>query len=167
MKRFTWRLQRVLDVKQKEEQIKRAALLAVTEKLVLTKNELYMQKKILKKLIDELSAQSPKNRLSKQQFFLNCSITNDKIIKSLINAVTDLETQKKEKLAELIKIKRYNEGLEKLRIEAKSKFIKEQETLEQKDSDDLTTIRFARKIKQETNADNCINRNFVECSISN
>ena len=40
--------------------------------------------------------------------------------------------------------KRFKEGLEKLRAEAKERYIQEQEKLEQRESDDRTTIAFAR-----------------------
>jgi len=149
MKRFAWRLQRVLDIKKKEEQIKRTELLAITEQLAKTQGELLVQKMMLKNIINDLNEEPPAQRLGKQKLFLECSAVNDSLIRKLKNKIDGLKKQQKEKIAEVLKVKRYKEGLEKLRAEAKTEFITEQEKLEQKQADELTTMRFARKIIQQ------------------
>jgi flagellar biosynthesis chaperone FliJ len=148
MKRFVWRLQRVLDVKTKLEQKKRAELLEITEKLAGAKGVLLAQKKILQDIIDGLSRENPQKRLGKQEFFLRHSTASDEQIKRLKDKVIELKAQQKEKIAELLEIRRSKEGLERLRAEAKTRFIKEQERLEQKESDDMTTGSFARKVME-------------------
>ena len=50
-----------------------------------------------------------------------------------------------EKIAEVLKLRRFKDGLEKLRTEAKIRFIKEQEKLEQKQLDEGATVGFVRK----------------------
>jgi flagellar FliJ protein len=156
MKRFAWRLQRVLDIKRKEEQIKRAELLEITGKLAQVRGELLIQKRLLKNIIDSLTKEHPRIRLNKQEFFLRCSATNDELIKKLESEVKELETRQKGKIAEVLKVKRFKEGLNKLRVEAKTQFIKEQERLEQKDADEMTIMGFARKIVQQDKVDNSI-----------
>jgi len=47
MKRFVWRLQRVLDIRKKEEQKARAELLELTERLAGARGELLAQRKML------------------------------------------------------------------------------------------------------------------------
>ncbi len=148
MKRFVWRLNRVLDIKRKEEQKKRVELLEITQKLTQKRGELLIQKRILENIIDNLTQEHPKSRLGKQEFFLRCSATNDELIKKLESKVNEIETRQKEKVAEVLKVKRFKEGLEKLRVEAKTQFIREQEKLEQKDADEMTIMGFARKIMQ-------------------
>jgi len=161
MKRFAWRLQRVLDIKRKEEQTKRAELLEITEKLAQVRGELLIQKRLLKNIIDSLTKEHPRIRLNKQEFFLRCSSTNDELIKKLESEVNKLETRQKEKIAEVLKVKRYKEGLNKLRVEAKSQFIKDQERLEQKDADEMTIMGFARKIVQQGKVNNSISQKFA------
>ena len=156
MKRFAWRLQRVLDIKGKEEQIKRAELLGVTEKLAQTRGGLAMQKRLLKNIIDGLTEEHPGKRLANQALFLKSSATNDALIKKLESRIRQLEIQQKEKIAEVLKVRRFKEGLEKLRVEAKSQFIREQEKIEQKEADEMVTTGFARKIIQKGRADNCV-----------
>ncbi|MHC4131128.1 MAG: hypothetical protein ACYSSP_13505 [Planctomycetota bacterium] len=144
MRKFEWRLQRVLDIKKKEEQIKRAELLELTEKLASARSELLFQKKILENLITEINTQKNRERLKRQELFLKCSKTNNERIKVLEKKTSQLESQQKAKIAEVLKIKRYKEGLEKLREEAKIKFFKEAEKLEQRELDERATIRFVR-----------------------
>jgi flagellar biosynthesis chaperone FliJ len=145
MKRFVWRLQRVLDIRKKEEQKARAELLELTERLAQTRGELLMQQKILEDIINGLTGENPKNRLGRQEFFLKFSAASDKQIKRLEDKVSELESQQRDKIAEVLKLRRFNEGLEKLRTEAKMQFIKEQEKLEQKQLDEGATISFVRK----------------------
>jgi len=145
MKRFVWRLQRVLDIKTKEEQAKKAQLVKLTEKLTQAQSELLAQKRILDNIIDGLTGQKPKRRLGKQEFFLRSSTTNDEVIEKLKKKVSELELAQKEKIAEVLKVKRFKESLEKLRDEAKTRFIAEAERLDQKELDEGATTGFARK----------------------
>lgn len=153
MKRFVWRLQRVLDIKIKQEQKKRVELLELTERLAQTRGELLMQKRILENVIDGLTGKGPQEqplvagagRLGEQEFFLKCSAASDELIKKLGSKVGKLESQQKEKIAEVLKAKRFKKGMEKLKAEMKRQFIKEQEKLEQKEMDEGAVIGFARK----------------------
>lgn len=152
MKRFVWRLQRVLDIKTKEEQAKRAELFELTEKLAETQGELLRQKRILEDIISDITGQNPQKRLGKQEFFLRYSAINDEQIKKLKNKVAELESQQREKIVEVLKVRRFKEGLEKLRAKAKAQFIKEQEKLEQKELDEGATISFTRRKIQQSKA---------------
>ncbi len=146
MKRFVWRLQRVLDIKIKEEQAKRAELLEITRKLAIAQGELLMQKRILTDTIASIARQEPQKRLYEQQLFLKCAAVNDELIRKLELKIAEIEKRQKEKISEVIKIKQFRKSLEKLREEAKASYIKQQEKLEQKDSDDITTTSFTRRI---------------------
>ncbi len=54
------------------------------------------------------------------------------------------EIRQKEKTAEVLAVRRFKEGLEKLRTQAQEEYRREQERLEQKELDERTTIAFAR-----------------------
>ncbi len=60
MRRFVWRLQRVLDIRTKEEQKARAELLRLTEKLAETQSELLACRKMLEDIINGLTGENPK-----------------------------------------------------------------------------------------------------------
>ena len=145
MKRFVWRLQRVLDIKKKEEQKARAELFEVTERLAQARTVLLAKQKILKSIIDGLTEESPKKRLGEQEFFLKYSAVTIEQIRKLEDRVSQLESQKRDKIAEVLKVRKFKEGLERLRAEAKMQFIRQQEKLEQKDLDEGATISFVRK----------------------
>ena len=149
MKRFVWRLQRVLDIKEKEEQVKRTELIKLTEKLADTHGALLMQKRILENLIAEINKKNLVERLGEQEIFLRYSMVSDEQIKKLEDQVAELESQQREKIAEVLKVRRFKEGLEKLRVEAKNRFMKKQEKLEQKELDEGVGISFARRMIQQ------------------
>jgi flagellar biosynthesis chaperone FliJ len=147
MKRFVWRLQRVLDVRGKQEQKARTELFELTEKLAQTRGLLMAQQKILEDIIGALCEENPNKRLGKQEFFLRYSSENDERIKDLENKVTELEAQKRDKIAEVLKLRRQKEGMERLRSEAKMQFIKEQEKLDQQQLDEGAIVSFVRKVQ--------------------
>jgi len=146
MKRFVWRLQRVLEIRTKEEQIKKTELLKLTQKLTEKRSELLIQKRILNEIIVALAAMKPHKRLTEQELFLRYSTTTDDLIKQLEKQIRQLEIEQSDKIAEVLKLKRLREGLEKLREQAKANFMKEQEKLEQKELDEMAAIRFAREM---------------------
>ena len=151
MKRFVWRLQRVLEIKKKEEQKVRAELFQLTENLAQTRGELLRRRKMLENIINGLAEENPKKRLGEQEFFLRYSATSDEQIRKLEDKKNGLESQQREKIAEVLKVKRFKEGMEKLRVEAKIQFIKEQEKLEQKEMDEGAAISFIRKSRSWEN----------------
>jgi flagellar biosynthesis chaperone FliJ len=168
MKRFTWRLQKVLLIKTKEEQAKRVELFQLAEKLAQTRGKLLMQQRILKDILTDIAEEKPQpgqptrparrtgqdriclRRVCEQEFVLKHSVTNDEQIKILKKQVTELESQQKEKIQEVLKARRFKEGLEKLREQAKKQHIQEQEKLEQKELDEGATVSFTRRGLQNT-----------------
>jgi len=136
MKRFVWRLQQVLDIKVKEEQVKRTELFQVTERLAQIRGELLVRQKILKDVISSIVIKEPQTRLSEQQLFLKYSGASDEQIKKLQSDMCRLESQQRDKIDEVVKTRRFKEGLERLQAEAKKRFLKEQEKLEQKELDE-------------------------------
>lgn len=145
MRQFVWRLQKVLDIKAKEEQVKKTELFKLTEKLAGTQGKLLSQRRILRDIVFGIADMKPETRLGKQEFFLKYSAASDEQIKGLENKVRELESAQREKIAEVLKVKRFKKGLERLREEVKKRFIMQQEKLEQKEMDEGATILFVRK----------------------
>jgi len=144
MRRFVWRLQRVLDIKTKQEVIKTQELFAIAEKLAQTRSELLIQERILRDIFQSIAGEIPGQRIVKQEFFLRNSSATDERIKQIEGKVNELESEQKKKVAEVLKIRRFKEELERLREQAKRKFMEEQEKLEQKQMDETATLSFAR-----------------------
>jgi len=144
MKRFVWRLQKVLDVKTKDEQTKRLELLRLTERLAETRGVLLARQRILKEMLLGIAGESSCRRLKSQAFFLRHCGASDEQIKKLRAMVTELKSQQHQKQAEVLEVRRFKEVLEKLRSKAKRRFIEKQEKLEQKELDEMAGIRFLR-----------------------
>jgi flagellar FliJ protein len=146
MRRFVWRLQRVLDIKVKQESLKRMELLQITERLLMTRTELLNQERILAQLLAEIAGRDPKSRIREQEFVLKCSAINNELIEKLKKKVRELELEQRKKIEEILEIRRAKEVLEKLRAKAEQEYKKEQERLEQKEIDESATISFVRRM---------------------
>jgi flagellar export protein FliJ len=145
MKPFVWRLQKVLDVKAKEEELKRAELFRLTEHLAQKRSELLLRQRALRDLMADIAGGPAAQRCSAQEFFLRHAAVDDAQIRKLQDEIAELEVRQKQKMAEVLAARRFTEGLEKLRARAKEQFLREQEKLEQKELDERTTISFARR----------------------
>ena len=148
MKKFVWRLQRLLDIKIKQEDAKRSELVAVTERALSVRSQIMLQRAALRKMLVELSEKKAKQRLSEQEFFLKYAHVSDEEIKKLELKLSELEKLRQLKIEEIMKIRKFRKGLERLRAETKAQFLKEEEKHEQKDLDDKTIMSFARKMIQ-------------------
>lgn len=145
MKRFVWRLQRVLDMRIIEERRRRVELLEITERLAESRGELLTRQRMLKDIISGITGKTPRKRLGEQELFMKYSAASDEHIKRLKSKICELEKQQREKTAEVLRVQRCKEGLERLRAEAKRQFTAEQEKLEQKELDEMAGISFNRK----------------------
>jgi len=150
MKRFVWRLQRVLDVKTKEEQIKRTELFRLTEQLAAKRGESLMRRRILQDLLAEIQQGPSAERLNSQEFALRRAAVDDEHIRRLQEEIEALQIRHQEKTAEVLAARRFKEGLEKLREQAREEYIREQERLEQNELDENTTMAFARNEERDT-----------------
>jgi len=144
MARFVWRLQKVLDVKDKLEQIRRAELLRIAEQIAQARAALLNQQRILKEALDEIAQIDPAQRPRQQEFFLRYVSVNDERIEQFKNQIRDLEAQHRQKASELMEVRRSKEALERLKEEARRRFIQDQDRLEQKELDDRAGAAFVR-----------------------
>jgi flagellar protein FliJ len=149
MKRFEWRLQRVLDLKEKTEKVKRAELLKLAEEIaqarVRVMNEQRKQREQMAAIAQERSGQ----RISRQAAFLTFSAFDDERIATQRNQIRQLEAVQEKKTQELIKLRQAKEGLEKLRAEAEETYMADQERAEQREMDEHAGVAFARKKYQQ------------------
>ena len=134
----------MLDIRTKQEQVKTQELFALTEKLAQVRGELLTQQRILQDIIESIANERACERINKQEFFLRNSAQTDERIKQLKGAVKELESKQKDMIAEVLKIRRSKEGLERLREQAKKRYIEEQDKLEQKQLDEMAVMNFVR-----------------------
>ena len=152
MRSFTWRLQRVLDIKATEEKVKKEELLELIEKLVHAQREVLEKKKVLENIIFDIAQKEPRSRLNEQELFLRYVATNNELIKKLEQKTRCLEMQQREKIAELSAVRKFKRSLEKLRAKAETEFLREQAKIEQKQMDEGATYSFARGLLQHVSA---------------
>jgi flagellar biosynthesis chaperone FliJ len=148
VRRFVWRLQRLLDIKIKQEDAKRGELVIVTEQALSVRSAIMVRKAAMRKLLRDLSEKDGQERLSEQVLVLKYIHVSETEIKNLEFRLAELEKERQKKLQEIMKIRKFRKGLERLRANSKTEFVKEQEWLEQKDLDDKSTMSFARKVIQ-------------------
>lgn len=144
MRKFVWRLQRVLDIRTMQEQKARSELFTLTQKIAAARGELLIQKKILESIVKSLAETRPRERLAKQEFFLTNSEESNKRIRKLEEKIKELELQQRQKIKDVLKLRKAREGMERLREQAKEEYIREQEKIEQGEMDEEATILFVR-----------------------
>lgn len=145
-------MQRVLDIKVTEERVKKEELLELIEKLIQAQREVLEKKKVLENIIFDIAQKEARSRLSEQELLLRYAATNNDLIKKLEHKTKCLESQQREKIAELSSVRKFKRSLEKLRAKAKTEFLKEQAKLEQKQLDEGATSSFARSLLRHASA---------------
>ncbi len=135
----------MLDIKGKQEQIKTQELFALTGKLASKRGELLAQQGILKEITARIAEEKADERLREQEFFLRYCSTTDEHIKKLTGELAELESLQRKKITEVLKVRRFKQGLERLREEAKRRFIEQQERIEQKQLDETAAIGFRQR----------------------
>ena len=106
MRRFAWRLQKVLDVKSRQEQLKRNELFQIAEQLAAKRGELLLRRRILQNLAAEIKGHESPARLNAQEFFLRHAAADDERIRRLREEIAALEVRHKEKTAEVLALRR-------------------------------------------------------------
>ena len=144
MAKFVWRLQRVLEVKKKQEQAIRMELLHLTEQVAQLRCQLLMQKQGLRNMLETVAQTPPAERMNQQALAMDYANGSQVRIKSMEDQVQALSVKKQERIKELLVLKQTTEGLGRLRIDAKQEFLKDENKKEQKMADELTLMKHAR-----------------------
>jgi len=145
MARFVWRLQRVLDIREKQQQALQAELMVMTEKAVAIRQAIMVVRVKLRTMMDDLSSMDAKERLLSQQIFMKYAEYSEKEIIRLEGELESVEKIRQEMMVEIQEKRKFIKGLEKLREKAKDEFIERANLLEQKELDEFTNNRFGSK----------------------
>ena len=121
MKKFIWPLQRLLDIKVKQEDFARIELVTITEQIVIIRGQIMMQKMVLRNLFSELN-------------------------KTLHQNLEQAEQKRKNKIEEVVALRKLRKSLDQLRAKALIRYREEINQAEQKQLDESITTTFARKI---------------------
>ena len=145
MKKFIWRLQRLLEIKQKQEQVQRSELVALTEKSVAIRGRIMILKTRLRNQLAELKTLPPDQRLQAQALYLEYVPVRDAEIRRLQDQWNELERQRRQKLYQLLRTQKFRKGLERLRQQARAEYMQQMNREEQKTLDECTHTRLTRK----------------------
>ena len=146
MKRFRWPLQRLLEVTAYREQALRAQLLNLSQEIVGLRQIILARQAVLRSLLAELAKEDLQKRFSKQQLFMNYVQNDQKQIRRLEQQLKELRTLRKQKNDQFLQIRSSRRTLERLRKEAKQRYLRAQLKLEQKQLDEGAHISFAAKL---------------------
>jgi flagellar export protein FliJ len=146
MKRFAWRLQRLLDVKTKQQDLLRTELMSLGERIAQVRAGIMMHKAEIRSRLSELRQLPADQRPARQQMFLQFVHVLDSRIQSLEHSAADMEVQRKKKIKELMDIRKNQKSLENIRQRAIETYQMEQQMAQQKDTDETGSIGHARKI---------------------
>lgn len=135
-----------MEVKIKQEDSLRAELVTITEQSAAVRGKIILKKARLKRKLAELREMA--DRVFVQQMFLKYVHVYKEQMEELKKKLEELERIRNEKLQEMLKFRQERKGLEKLKEKAKQEYLKEQQRIEQIENDDVSTVRFARKIQQ-------------------
>ena len=150
MKKFIWPLQRLLDVKEKQEDFAKLELVAITERIVMIRGQIMMQKSILRSLFSELNQLAPPQRPLRQAECMEYARVTNAKIKTLNQDLEKTEQQRAKKTDEIVKLRKLRKSLEQLRAKALTRYRKDINHAEQKELDESITTIFARKILMPT-----------------
>lgn len=146
MKKFKWRLQRLLDVRIKQEDALRSELTGLTEQTAALRGRILMEKAMLRSRLADLRQKDAAERLDQQCHFMQYVSVVDARIATLQNELNELEQQRKEKIEAILTVRKFRKALERLRTQALTAYQCESNRQEQISQDENTNAAFARKI---------------------
>jgi flagellar biosynthesis chaperone FliJ len=149
VRRFRWPLQRLLEVTRQRELAQRAELLGVSREMARVRHEIARRRRIIRASLIELSKKQLPARMLQQEVVMVCSASREREIKQLNEQLKDLERQRKEKTARLIKTKNSRETLEKMRERARQAHWRQQLKVEQKELDEVAHVSFAHRSRKD------------------
>ena len=149
MKRFTWPLQRLLEVTVQRERALKAELLALSREVAGLRQRILRRQAVLRGLLGELAQQQLQERIPALQVFLQCAELDQRQIRRLQAQLKSLELQRREKTARFLKTRASRETLERRREEARQLHLREQFKIEQAQFDETAHVAFARRMSGE------------------
>ena len=145
MKRFTWPLQRLLDVTAQRETAARAALFALAHAMVALRGRMAVLVSRRRELLDGLSRDDIERRMARQDFIMASADAMTRQERTMETELTELATRRKARMAELMRHRARRQLLEKLRERALAQWRHEQNRQEQLQLDETASIAFARR----------------------
>lgn len=149
MKRFVWPYQRLLDIKDKQEQAIRGELIVLTEKAAGIRGRVMMLNMLLRSALAELKDRQKKRGIGPQADFMRHVHVKDAEISRLNQELAQVEHDRNEKLNALMELQKTRKTLEKLRVKALAEYHVQVNRDEQNALDENISTTYARAILAE------------------
>ncbi len=144
MNKFRWRLQRLLDVRQKQEDTLRGELVALTEQTSALRGRILMEKAMLRSRLAELRRRDAGDRLRLQQAFMQDVAAVDEHLAALTLELDAVEQKRQEKVDAVMAVRKLRKSLERLKAQARQTYDRQFHQEQQKEQDDNTSAAIAR-----------------------
>jgi len=146
VKRFRWRLQRILDVKRQREQVLRSALFMLAQQIAQTREAILLRRTRLRMLLDDLGGRGLADRIADQAIFMQFAGVEETAIARLEARRADLEAKRAETRTRFGEARGACKMLTRLREKAYHAYVREVARAEQKELDESAHLAFARKV---------------------
>lgn len=132
MKRFHWRLQRLLDVTVQRERAVRLELLALSREMARVRQGIAARRAAVRGLLAELKLLPTDQQLTRQQLVMAQHQADQRRMNRLLAELAELESRRRERTAAYLELRARRQGLERMRQRAQDEHQRQQLRQDQK-----------------------------------
>jgi len=159
MKKFHWRLQRVLDLKVKEEEVLRTQMVELMERAAALRGRIMMLQAMLRSGLMDIRSLPASERIDAQRQFLEYVPFRHRQIAGLNEQLGRLEQERQRKMEAMSRLRKFRKGLEQLRGRAVEEYLRETNREEQKLLDECSgQALMRRRTAEETGRETALSR---------
>jgi flagellar biosynthesis chaperone FliJ len=131
-------------VRVKQEEAKKAELLAITQRLLEARQAVIIKQAQMRSVLLTLSRKDALTRIAEQPTIVRHMAFSEEELKALRKKADEIEIQRKKKTEEMVAARKARRAMEKLQEKAKAEYVKIANAVEQKELDDFSGVRFVR-----------------------
>jgi flagellar biosynthesis chaperone FliJ len=144
MKKFVWKLQQLLTLKEKQEIALRSEIVALTEQTMVLRGRMMALQMKLRAHQQDIQSLPEEERIAAQALYLQHAPVVDAVLRQLEEQRRALEERRRKKLDDYLQVQKFRKGLERLREKARREYEYEVNLEEQKQLDDFTHTNWNR-----------------------
>jgi len=146
MKKFNWRLQRVLELKEKQEHFARIELMEITEKIIAIRHAILLRQVNLRQSLADFGLIEVAQRLPSHEMMMRSAKYVGEQISLLRKKMTEFEEVKKQKMEKMLELRKFRKNLEKLRQSAYLLYQEDIKKMQLGEIDEIASIATARQL---------------------
>ena len=145
MKRFRWKLQRVLDIKRQRERALRHDLFMLAQEIARVQEAILERRTRLRTVLEELARRSLADRIAEQAVFMQFAGVEEAVIRRLQARRHELDEVRSETQQRFLEVRASCKMLVRLREEAYRAYVREVGKREQATFDESAHVAYARR----------------------